>query len=621
MLPSNSLAWDRLQGELRPWLLDAVASMGFSEMAPVQAATVPLLCGNKDVVVDLVTGSGKTLAFVLPVLERVSRALGVEGTAPENTPLLLLVAVVLLPLRELANQIQQVFEEVLRFQPSAGQIRTQLVVGQMGNARKDAKTWLEDRPHVVVATPGRLADVLAHSKAVSTKLVEVVVLDEADKLLDVSNGTDTQTILARLPKQRRTGLFSATLAGADNDTFRRVGMTNPVKVTVRLLVAPRLGQLLLTPALLGISYVVVPAADKIDVLVHLLAQRRFTKAIVYFPTRDAVRYFYGMLRELQREEVVPPAIQLFSLHGGLHTDTRFKMQSAFGDAAVGDGKAVLVTTDVLGRGIDIPDVDLVVLFDPPNDNSQFLHRCGRTGRANRVGQAVVLLHAGREEGYVELMEVAHRVEMAAETVEVAPEAAERRRQVVEAWVRSDRGQFDLGRKLYVGFVRYYSKHQANADTFRLSLVDFVGVARCYGLLQIPAMPELRFVPKESVPKDGWLVEPVDLDTYAFKDAAQEKARVATMASRKAEVAQLKEAAKRKREAQAKNASWSEKGDVKQTRATRREKVKKKREAIEARLMAESSDDDTEADWKELVRDNKRRRQGGGAVGAGLFEGL
>ena len=178
------MAWTDLRYELTPWLRDAVVLLGFPLMTPVQASTIPLLAGNKDVVVEAVTGSGKTLSFVIPVLQKVSERLFGKAGEEEPEPLKKghFVAIVMSPTRELAAQIEKVFKQVLDFCPH--DINTQLLVGQVANAREDFEIFRKQNSHILIATPGRLQDFL-NNQQLKTLSVEIVILDEADKLLDV----------------------------------------------------------------------------------------------------------------------------------------------------------------------------------------------------------------------------------------------------------------------------------------------------------------------------------------------------------------------------------------------------------------------------------------------------
>lgn len=583
-------------------------------MTPVQASTIPLFAGNKDVVVESVTGSGKTLAFVLPVLQHVSNRLygpilNGQDTTPEPVKKGHMLAVVVSPTRELASQIQKVFDSVLDFLPEEKmKINTQLVVGSIGSVREDIEVLLTKKSHIIIATPGRLLDIISSQK-VKTSSVEVAVLDEADKLLDMSFETDVLAILKQLPKQRRTGLFSATLSSAGDKIFR-TGMLNPVKIAVKSKSSKKAA-----PSSLTIQYMLVEPEKKITTMLKLANDYRFKKCIVYFPTCTSIKHFYNMFDDWSRGTDF--AAKFYSLHGQLSTNARLKTLQNFTDGDSSERKHILLTTDVAARGIDIPDVDLVIQLDPPTDPEVFLHRCGRTGRANKVGRALVMLNKEtREEDYIDFMEVkgVNMSEMSAPQDDKMHESFQKK---FKLFMLADRARHELAVKSYVGFMRYYQKHVASS-IFRMQTLDYLGLARMYGLLRLPKMPETRYIPNDQMPEDGWLIsDPLDMDKYAYADGAKEKLRLETLEEEKQKKAND---AKARKLLKKKNEAWSVKMDTKESKAVRREKNKRKREAIEKQIMEESSEDeDDQADWKDLVRQNKKSKSNSNMQGS--FDGM
>ena len=598
----SSLLWNSLNCKLHPWIRDAITSLGYPTMTPVQASTIPLFSGNKDVVVESATGSGKTLAFVLPVLQHVSNRLygpveGAAGFKPEPVKKGHMLAVVVSPTRELASQIQRVFDSVLEFLPEEKtKINTQLVVGSLSSVREDLETLLLQRSHIVIATPGRLLDLLSSEK-VKTSSVEVAVLDEADKLLDMSFETDVLSILKQLPRQRRTGLFSATLSAAGDKIFR-TGMMNPVKVAVKSKNSKKAA-----PTSLTIQYMLVDAEKKLTTMLKLATDYKFKKCIVYFPTCTSIKLFYSMIENWRKATLFEA--KFYSLHGQLSTNARLKTLQSFTEGDAAESKHILLTTDVAARGIDIPEVDLVIQLDPPTDPDVFLHRCGRTGRANKVGRALVMLNINsREEDYVDFMEV-KGVEMSQMNVPQDEKLHQEFQQQTKAFMLADRARHELAVKSYVGFMRYYQKHLASS-IFRMQSLDYLGLAKMYGLLRLPKMPETKYIPAEKMPEDGWLIpEPLDMDKYAYADSSKEESRLEHLEEEKQK--KIKDAKARKL-LKKKNEAWSVKVDTKESKSVRREKNKRKREAIEKQIMEESSDDEeTQQDWKDLVRLNKKSK--------------
>lgn len=425
--PSIAGSWTGLNPPLTPWILDVVNSMGFAQMTPVQASVIPLFMKNKDVIVEAVTGSGKTLAFVIPIIERLIRRKKLKKDE--------VGALIISPTRELATQIHSIFTLFLNSQPSlisppsppAPSSSDQppsrpvtpppppapeypppllLISGQESSNQNDVVRFLKTGADIVVGTPGRIEEFLLSArgrKAVDVKSIEVLVLDEADRLLDLGFSQSLTAILGHLPKQRRTGLFSATMTEGLSEIVR-VGLRNPVRVVVKVEaktngVKRKAGEVVerRVPAKLQNTYMMVHPSEKLLQLARLLLletlQLGHSRVIVYFATCAQVTYFYKILKGLPFLSYA----SLFSLHGHIPPAKRAEALSSFSThPSTPSTPSVLLCTDVAARGLDIPLVDLVVQFDPPVDPKVFAHRVGRTARAGMGGRAVVFL-CGRPE--------------------------------------------------------------------------------------------------------------------------------------------------------------------------------------------------------------------------------
>lgn len=593
-LPANSAsrAWEALTPPLAEWILDAISSMGFERMTPVQASTIPLFLGNKDVVVEAVTGSGKTLSFLLPLIQRIFRA--EEPTKKHHV-----AAIVVSPTRELATQIHSVLQSLLAFhEPSAAALRPpddsedendplpryvpsterrvipQLLLGGTTTPAQDLSTFLRTSPNLLIATPGRLNELLASPHVhVPQSSFDVLVLDEADRLLDLGFSDDLGKILQRLPKQRRTGLFSASVSEAV-DQLIRVGLRNPVRVSVKVKGTSGLHDQR-TPTSLIMAYTVTAPHRKLPTLAKLLSavQPSPQKTIVYVSTCAAVDYFQHVLPTLLRDVKHAPVV--VPLHGKHPPSVRTKNFTRFTNAAT---PTLLLTTDLAARGLDIPLVDLVIQLDPPSDPKAFLHRCGRAGRAGRRGLAVVMLTPGREEDYVPFLAVrktpvvplsnsgaiSSTDDLAISETD-ADEASRRIRKVV----LTDRAIHDKAQKAFVSWVRAYSKHVA-ASIFRIKESNWDELARGWGLLRMPRMPELK--------QTGWKGDPLlNLDTdwasFAYKDKMREKRRLEER-NEPADKENTETEINAKRKVPE---AWSEKKEQKETREARREKRHRKRD--------------------------------------------
>lgn len=607
MSKSKSLEWDSLENKLQPWILTALEVMGFETMTPVQASTIPLLTGNKDVVVDSVTGSGKTLAFVIPILERITSELTNLKKGHFHT-------LILSPTRELAKQIQMVIQTFLEQYPeelnAKFPLRSQLIVGSDSqNVRDDITHILENKPAILIGTPGRILDLFQDPK-IKTTSCNMCILDEADRLLDSSFLNDIERILRILPKQRRTGLFSATIKSAGNDIFK-TGLRNPVKITVNSKIA--------APSTISFNYCLVTPQEKFLQLLHLLNNYRFKKCIVYFPTCISVQFFYSFVTFLQQhhKQYLSDDIEIYSLHGKLQTSSRMKTLNKFTESLM---YSVLFTTDVAARGIDIPDVDLVIQMDPPTDTDHFLHRCGRTGRLNKIGKAITFINKGREEDYINFMEVKNIILTPANDLllQDPEEPSDAFYQITKNWLLKDRARFDHAVRSYVAYIRYYSNHSASS-IFRLQTLDYVGLCKMYGLFRLPRMPEITKNFKDVDPSkpngkitfgDGWLVDPpIDIDNFKYSDPKREESRLKDLAN----LAKINDKKKLKFELKKKNMAWSNNSSTKEEKTKRREKMQLKRKAIEEEIAKngdnESSDDEINNDWKnEILESRKKRKQ-------------
>lgn len=554
---------------LLPWMIEAMETLGFEKMTPVQAASIPLLSANKDVVVEAVTGSGKTLAFILPILVRLSK---LEPLKMGETNV-----VIISPTRELAQQTYNVLQSVIELNPEPKKVKAQLVTGgNNSSAISDYKTYMARRPHVLIGTPGRMLELL-EQKQVQTRAIDLLILDEADRLLDLNVDRSMNTILSLLPKQKRVGLFSATL----NDMVQniiRTGMRNPVKVSVT-------SNAQSTPDKLQINFITVKPEDKIPTLLAALKQP-FQRAIIYCSTCTSVTLWYNLIHLFTD-------IRLFSMHGKLAQNTRVRTLEKFSTCT---DKCVLITTDVAARGLDIPNVDLVLQLDAPADPDMFVHRSGRTARAGKSGTSIVFLNDDLEPGYVEFMKV-RKVPM--EQKVLAPEVSSQEYiDKIQEWVKKDRAHHDIAVKSFVSFVRFYQKHTLTS-IFRLECLDLPAIAKSYGILRLPKMPELK---GQDLPNNGYLCEEFDFDDYKYLDPHQEKARLE----------KLKESAKvhatiTSKKRSHNNEAWSGKADRKEESSKRCDKrlkraISKKTESEDVKAF----DSEEEQDWKELVKDRKKK---------------
>jgi superfamily II DNA/RNA helicase len=346
---------------LDPSLLENLARLGYTEPTPVQLAAIPAALAGGDLLVSSQTGSGKTAAFVLPGLQRLRAPSALTGKGPRM--------LVLTPTRELALQVQKATHGYA----SAQRILTACLVGGMPYRRQLDEVR---RPvDIVIATPGRLKDHLDRG-SLDLARVELLVLDEADRMLDMGFQEEIDSILLRVPKNRQTLLFSATLAGVVGRLAARV-TREPKRIEITRREAPR-------PDITQHALIADSSEHKNRMLDSLLRETDVEQALVFTAMKRTAA-------ELTTSLVVK-GFTAGALHGDMHQKERTRTLNQ-----VRDGRMrILVATDVAARGIDVPGINLVVNYDAPRQAEDYVHRIGRTGRAGRAGIAVTFLgHADR----------------------------------------------------------------------------------------------------------------------------------------------------------------------------------------------------------------------------------
>lgn len=328
----------------------AVAEVGYSQMTPVQAQSLPGILAGRDVVAQARTGSGKTAAFALGLLSTLDAAAA------------RLQGLVLCPTRELADQVSREIRRLARFMPN---VKVLTLCG--GVPLRPHLASLAHEPHIVVGTPGRILE-LIQKQALPLQAVKVLVLDEADRMLDMGFTEDINSIIEATPKQRQTLLFSATIPQSIREISRRM-QRDPLDVTVASEPAE---------SLIEQTFFEVDAESKIAALESLLLHYRPESVVVFCNTRQDVRAVAG--------ELAGRGFSVLALHGELDQREREEMLVRFSNRSA----IVLVASDVAARGLDIAELPMVINFDIASDADTHLHRIGRTGRAGRRGVALSL---------------------------------------------------------------------------------------------------------------------------------------------------------------------------------------------------------------------------------------
>ncbi len=346
----------------------------------IQTLVLPDALAGRDVLAKSPTGSGKTLAFAVPIIERL------DAGDPKPS------ALILVPTRELAAQVAAELETIA----PARDLKVAAVYGGVTISTQAKKAR---EAHVLVATPGRLQD-LVDRKAIKLDSVRILILDEADRMLDMGFQPQVDKIVARLPRARQTMFFSATLDGEVGE-LARAYTTNAARYEGELPIEQRQGET-------QHRFVPVTADNKVETLARLLGEERGLALVFVRTKRGADR----LVQKLARNDVTAVA-----MHGDMNQGQRERALKRFEDGKV----STLVATDVAARGLDLDDITHVINFDPPEDNKGYVHRVGRTGRAGRdgIGVTLVLPEQQADVSHVARM-LGHTEQYASEGMKIAP---------------------------------------------------------------------------------------------------------------------------------------------------------------------------------------------------------
>lgn len=326
----------------------AVLDMGFEEATPIQSQAIPVILEGKDIIGQSQTGTGKTAAFGIPLLERIN---------PEDRRL---QALILCPTRELAIQVSEEFRKLLKYKDN---IRVLPIYGGQPIDRQIAA--LRKGTQVVIGTPGRVMDHMRR-RTIKAETVQMMVLDEADEMLDMGFREDIETILVKIPEEHQTLLFSATLSPEILDITKRFQKNLEfIKIVRKELTVPNIEQ----------YYFDVKEKTKLDALCRIIDVYDPKLAMVFCNTKKRVDDLVEMLQGR--------GYFAEGLHGDLKQAQRDKVMQKFRNGTI----EILVATDVAARGIDVDDIDVVFNYDVPQDEEYYVHRIGRTGRAGKAGKA------------------------------------------------------------------------------------------------------------------------------------------------------------------------------------------------------------------------------------------
>ncbi|MFT5644773.1 MAG: ATP-dependent RNA helicase RhlE [Janthinobacterium sp.] len=379
---------------LAPALLRSVGDSGYLVPTAIQAAAIPAILRGADVLGRSQTGSGKTAAFVLPLLQALLDGAASASLVPSTGRRVR--ALILVPTRELAAQVGAEIDQLARHVtlPQLQAVKVAVLFG--GVSINPQMMGLRGGADIVVATPGRLLDLIEHN-ALKLDALSTLVLDEADRLLDLGFADEVQRILALLPAQRQTLFFSATYTPSVQALAQRM-LRDPVKIEVAA-EAPLPGA---APAI-GQRVIAVDVPRRTQLLKHLILENKWPRVLVFVATKYAAMH---VADKLQRNGILAGA-----LHGDASQGARSEVLKEFKESRL----QVLVATDVAARGIDIAQLPVVVNYDLPRSAQDYTHRIGRTGRAGATGVAVSFVTAAAL-AHWRLIEKRHALTLELETV-------------------------------------------------------------------------------------------------------------------------------------------------------------------------------------------------------------
>ncbi|KAI8814297.1 P-loop containing nucleoside triphosphate hydrolase protein [Cladochytrium replicatum] len=444
--------------------LKGLSQASFVEMTDIQLASLPHALRRRDILGAAKTGSGKTLAFLIPIFETLYRS---KWTALDG-----LGAIVISPTRELALQIFETLRSVGRYHSfSAG-----LLIG--GRGGKDVKTEKErvGKLNILICTPGRLLQHMDETPTFTCDNLKLLVLDEADRVLDMGFEKALNAIIKNLPEERQTLLFSATQTKSVKD-LARLSLQSPEYVSVHESDSSA------TPQSLRQRYMVVDLPKKLSVLYSFIRTHLKQKTVIFLSSCKQVRFVHEIFCKLQ------PGIPLLCLHGKQKQPKRVSIFETF----CRKKSIILIATDVAARGLDFPAVDWVVQVDCPESVDTYIHRVGRTARYESSGNALTFLLPSEEAG---MQEMWTQRKVPVEQIQMNPAKLEDISGKIAGFCSMDPETKYLGQKAFISYLRSVNL-QSNKKVFDVHALPIEEYALSYGL---PGAPKIKFVKKSEKSK-------------------------------------------------------------------------------------------------------------------------
>lgn len=434
--------------------LRALAACKYTKPTEIQRQSIGYALQGRDVLGAAITGSGKTLAFLIPVIERlfVSQWVRQAGVG----------AIIISPTRELAYQIFETLKKVgAHHDFSAG-----LIIG--GKNLKFERNRM-DQVNVVICTPGRLLQHMDQNPLFDCSAMQVLVLDEADRCLDMGFETTMNAIIEHLPPERQTLLFSATQTKSVKD-LARLSLTNPVYV------APHEQSEHSTPDTLKQNYVVINLEDKLTMMWSFIKNHLKQKCIIFLSSCKQVKYFAEIMKKLR------PGVSVLALYGTLHQEKRMEIYDEFCRKL----SVVLLATDVASRGLDFPVVNWVIQLDCPEDATAYIHRAGRTARHTANGESLLVLLPSEEEAMIEELR-ARKIPI--NKIQVDPKKMFSPKAKIESFLAQNQELKMSAQRAFVAYIKSVVLMK-NKKIFSVDALDTDAYAKSLGLV---VSPRIRFL--------------------------------------------------------------------------------------------------------------------------------
>ena len=436
-------------------LLERLTLQGYETATEIQAKSIPIALKGEDIIGSAKTGSGKSLAFLIPTVEYILNHPKNEG----------IQSLVITPTRELALQLYDLAKSLMNDNGTT----CVLVIGG-GNRKKEAEKLSSSEARIIICTPGRLIDHMVNTKKFNYNNIKILIIDEADKILKIGFEEELTEIIKLIPKNRQTLLFSATITPKVEDL---------ITLSVKNYENIRIKSSDPTVSTLEQGYLIIDADKKFLFLFTFFKKNKNSKILVFFATCKEVEFYSSLLNYVD--------VPVLSITGEYKQQKR---STTFMEFCSLD-KGILLCTDVAQRGLDIPDVDWVIQYDPPHDPEEYLHRVGRTARgANKVGKALLMIMPN-EINFIRMLQL-YKIKLD-EFQFPEKKLAKVQEQLEKLVNKKDKYLLNLATEAYRAYM--HSDHaNTDKDTFDLEKLDLLKVCKSFGLIS-PPFVHLNIKPK------------------------------------------------------------------------------------------------------------------------------